>query len=175
MADALVLFFDDEADNKIRALWRALDDAGVPSLASRSHRRHRPHVSFAVAGTIPTAARKALRADLGLLSVPNLWLYTLGTFPTAENTLFLGAVTDAELLAVHSAVHDTLAGRVRHPSAAYLPGAWIPHCTLAVGGTLPHLAAGLAALHPVEPIKATVSEIGVVDTQTGEVDVLRRI
>lgn len=172
MAHALVLFFDPAADGEVRALWRALDASGVPSLATRSHRRHRPHVSFAVAGNIPLPARKRLRADLGMLSVPNLWLYTLGTFPTAENTLFLGAITDTELLAVHSAVHDTLAGAVRHPSSVYLPGAWIPHCTLALGITSAELATGLAALHPVEPIKAGVSEIGIVDTQTGEVDIL---
>lgn len=172
MADALVLYFDGEADSRVRALWRRLDGSGVPSLATRTHRRHRPHLSFAVAGKIPAAARAALRRDLALLSIPNLWLYTLGTFPHSDNILFLGAVTDAELLAVHSAVHDTLAGKVKHPAAAYLPGAWIPHCTLAAGLSAEQLAAGLAALHPVEPITATVTGVAIVDTQTGDVDEL---
>lgn len=171
---ALVMFFDGEADGQVRALWRRLESGGVPSMASKSHRKHRPHLSFAVAGTIPPGTRKALRTDLALLAVPNLWLYTLGTFPNAENILFLGAVTDAELLAVHSAVHDTLAGKVKQPSAAYLPGAWIPHCTLAMGIEPDQLTAGIAALHPIEPIKATITEIGIVDTQTGEVDTLLR-
>ena len=67
----------------------------------------------------------------GWVALPSLWLYTLGTFPTKENALFLGAVTDAEVLAVHSAVHDALAGKVRDPWAYYLPGAWVPHCALA--------------------------------------------
>lgn len=172
MAHALVLFFDDKADARVRSLWRRLESAGVPSLATKSHRKHRPHLSFAVAGTIPASTRKALRADLSLLVVPNLWLYTLGTFPNPENILFLGAVTDAELLAVHSAVHDILAGKVKQPSAAYLPGAWIPHCTLAMGIEPGQLTAGVAALHPIDPIKAAITEIGIVDTQTGEVDTL---
>ncbi|MEV0697392.1 2'-5' RNA ligase family protein [Saccharopolyspora sp. NPDC050389] len=167
MAQAVVAFFDDAADSEIRALWRRLDEAGVPSLATR---KHRPHVTFAAAGGMPTAARKALRAELELLSIPDLWLHTLGTFPGEERVLLLGAVVDTELLAVHSAVHDALAGRVQHPSAYYFPGAWIPHCTLAQGITDDQLAAGFQALQPPEPVRAGISEIAIVDTRTGEAE-----
>ncbi|QUG99780.1 2'-5' RNA ligase family protein [Saccharopolyspora erythraea] len=170
MAHALGLFFDDSAEEAVRALWKRLEAAGVPSLASRGHRRHRPHVTLAVAGRIPEGARRDLRAELSLLSVPDLWLYTLGTFPSDESVLLLGAVVDTELIAVHSAVHDVLAGKVSAPSAYYFPGAWIPHCTLAIGITGAELATGFAELCPPEPIRAPVSEIGVIDTRTGEVE-----
>lgn len=172
MAHALEMFLDDEADAAVRDLWRRLDDAGVPSLARYSHRRHRPHVSLAVAGAIPARARDALRADIGLLTLPRLWLYTLGTFPTEQNVLFLGAVVDTELLAVHSAAHDALAGLAKQPWAPYLPGAWVPHCTLAHDISAAQLAAGMAALHPITPIRAAVAGIGVTDTRTGEVQPL---
>ncbi len=175
MAHAVEAFFDEEADAVVRGLWQRLDAAGVPSLAARSHRQHRPHVTLAVAGTIAPRARDELRADLARLSLPRLWLYTLGTFPTDQNGLFVGAVVDTELLAVHSAVHDVLAGRVKQPWAHYLPGAWVPHCTLAQDLTTERLAAGFAALHPITPIRAAVAEVGVTDTRTGEVDVLRRL
>jgi len=172
MAHALEAFFDDQADAAVRASWHRLDDAGVPSLASFSHRRHRPHVSLAVAGAIPPKIRDTLRAELAPLAMPRLWLYTLGTFPTERNVLFLGAIVDTELLAVHSATHDVLAGRVRQPWAYFLPGAWVPHCTLAQELTVGQLAAGLAALHPVVPICAEVSRLGITDTRTGEVELL---
>ncbi|MEU5848278.1 2'-5' RNA ligase family protein [Saccharopolyspora shandongensis] len=167
MAQAVVAFFDDAADSAVRALWRRLDAAGVPSVAAR---KHRPHVIFAAARTMPTAARKALRSELELLSIPDLWLHTLGTFPGEERVLLLGAVVDTELLAVHSAVHDALAGRVQHPSAYYFPGAWIPHCTLAQGITDDQLAAGFRALQPPEPVRAGIGEIAIVDTKTGEAE-----
>ena len=170
MAQALECYFDAEADAAVRALWQRLEQAGVPSPAT--HGGHRPHVTFAVAGAIPAAARKDLTTDLTRLALPRLWLYTLGTFPTAENGLFLGAVTDAELLAVHVAVHDTLAGRVRDPWASYLPGAWVPHCTLAQDVTPDQLATAFTALHPITPVRARIAEIGVHDTRTGEIDVL---
>lgn len=156
----------------MRGLWRRLDQANVPSLATRTHGRHRPHVSFALAGSIPAKTRAALAEDLALLSIPNLWLSTLSAFSSVDTVLMLAAVVDAELLAVHSAVHDVLAGRVRAPSAYYLPGSWVPHCTLAQGIEPAQVAAGFAALYPVEPIKARVSEVAVVDTHTGEVDTL---
>jgi 2'-5' RNA ligase len=172
VAQALEFYFDDDAEDAVRALWRLLDRAGVPSLASATHRRHRPHVTFAGGGAIPAAVRRDLRTDLARLALPRLWLYTLGAFPTSANHVFLGAVTDAELLAVHVAVHDTLAGRVRDPWAYYLPGAWVPHCTLAQDLTPDQLTAAFAALHPVEPVRARISRVGVVDTRTGDLDVL---
>ena len=173
MAQVLAFFFDDDADTAVRALWQVLVRAGVPSMASLSHRTHRPHVTCAVAGSIPARARAALRADLALLSLPALWLYTLGTFASStEHTLFLGAVADTELIAVHSTVHDALAGKVRDPWAYYLPGAWVPHCTLAQDVTADQLVTGFATVHPFEPIRASITEIGIVDTRTGDVEEL---
>ncbi|RCW40152.1 2'-5' RNA ligase superfamily protein [Halopolyspora algeriensis] len=172
MAQALDLFFDAEADAAVRALWQRLDDAGIPSMAARTHRRHRPHVTLAMGASIPPSARKAVRTELEALSLPDLWLYTLGTFPAEESVLLLGAITDTEILAVHSAAHDALTGKVTQPSAYYLPGAWIPHCTLARGITRSELSAGFAALHPAEPVRAAVTAVGVTDTRTGEIDVL---
>ena len=60
--------------------------------------------------------------------------------------LVLAAVVDAELLAVHAAVHDALAGRVRARSPPTCPARWLPHCVLATERP----AAAFAALHPVD-------------------------
>jgi hypothetical protein len=165
---AVVVFFDGEAEGAVRGLWRRLDRAGVPSVAGRD--RDRPRVAFAAAGSISVKVRKALAEDLGHLALPALWLYTLGTFPSTENALFLGAVVDTELLAVHSAVHDVLAGKVKDPNAGHLPGAWLPHCLLARDLTAEQLVTGFAALHPITPIRARIAEVAVTDTRTGEVD-----
>lgn len=165
MAQTLEFFFDGEADAAVRGLWRGLSEAGVQSPA-----RHRPHVTFAAAQTIPAGTRNALREDLRLLSIPALWLSTLAAF---DGALVLTAVVDTELLAVHSAVHDVLAKRVKQPVAYYLPGSWIPHCTLAEGLEPDQMTAGFAAVYPVGSIRARITEIAVVDTHTGEADVLR--
>jgi hypothetical protein len=165
MAQALEFHFDGDADAAVRGLWRRLADNGVPSPATTS-----PHVTFAAAGTIPAATRNALRDDLRLLSIPSLWLSIL---TAADGELALTAVVDTELLAVHSAVHDVLAKRVKQPVARYLPGSWMPHCVLARDLEPAQMTAGFAALYPVGSIKAKITEIVVVDTHTGETDVLR--
>lgn len=169
MAHALDLFLDDSADAEIRALCRRLHDAGLP-IPEESHER--PHVRLARAGTIGAGVREALRDELRLLSIPGLWFYTLGTFPSESPALLLGAVVDTELLAVHSAVHDVLAGAVPQPSAYYFPGAWIPHCALARGLTAEQLVAGFAALGSIASIRAATTGVGITDTRTGEVEPL---
>lgn len=118
-----------------------------------------PGVIVAAASGIPAAAREALAAEVQLLVLPSIWLATLGTVAGRPAELVLAAVVDTELLAVHTAVHDALAGRVKGPVAAYLPGAWLPHCVLASDRP----AEAFAALHPVEPVRARVVAVDVKD------------
>ncbi|RDI20850.1 2'-5' RNA ligase family protein [Lentzea flaviverrucosa] len=161
---ALVAFFDDEADKKVRELQRRIG----------AKHAYPPHLTYAVASTIGPKVRKELREDLGRLWLPDLYLHSLSTFSTADNVLMLSAVVDTELLAVHSAIHDVLASNVKNPSAYYLPGNWVPHCTLAHDIDDDAMKAAFAAIFPVEPIRAKVREVSIVDTQTGEVDVLKK-
>jgi hypothetical protein len=138
-----------------------LDDAAVACVADLRARaaaagctvpKDRPALTAAAAAVIPPAAHAALDAELRVLALPSVWLATLGATAGRPAELVLAAVVDTELLAVHTAVHDALAGRVRGPVAAYLPGAWLPHCVL----TLSTPAAAFAALHPVEPVRARI-------------------
>jgi 2'-5' RNA ligase len=171
MADALEMYFDRQADAAVRGLWKLLADAGLPSLATRTHRRHRPHVSLTVAESLARVDVAPLRAAL-TAHRPALRLYVLGTFPGSEGALFLGVVVTAELLAFHAEVHAALAGqRVAH-WPYYQPGNWVPHCTLAEGLDRAEAAAAFGLLHGYEPIAATVTAIGIKDTATGSVNLL---
>ncbi|AOS61192.1 2'-5' RNA ligase family protein [Actinoalloteichus hymeniacidonis] len=173
MAVTLDFFFDDASDRTIRDLWQRLADIGARPVPGSTHPA--PHVRFAAAAEIAPRVRQDLRAELRALSLPSFWLTTLGTFATSAPVLMLGAVVDAELLAVHSTVHDVLAGRVKQPSAYYLPGSWVPHCPLAEGVEREALAAGFAELHPVRAIHARVVGVGVVDGRTGHTEDLVRL
>jgi len=142
-------------------------------MLTRTHRRHRPHVTFAAGAGIPRPARNDLTSDLRLLAIPTLWLATLAA--ARDDGLMLAAIVDTELLAVHSTVHDALAKRVRSPSAYHLPGSWVPHCPLAQGIEPGDVTTGFTTVHPVAPIRAKVSEIAVVDTHTGDAQTLLRL
>lgn len=142
---------DDDACSELSAMRSRLAGHGVPVSAAP------PAVTVAAAAAIPQPARAAMEAELRLLALPSIWLATLGTVAGRPDELVLAAVVDAELLAVHAAVHDALAGRVRSPLAAYLPGTWLPHCVLATERP----AEAFALLHPVTPVRARVVEVTV--------------
>jgi hypothetical protein len=137
---------DDAAGAELAALRARLAASGIAVPPGP------PAVTAAAAATIPPPARDALAAEVRLLALPSIWLATLGTVAGRPDELVLAAVVDAELLAVHTAVHDALAGRVRHPVAAYLPDSWLPHCVLATERP----AEAFALLHPAPAVRARV-------------------
>jgi len=146
MASTVRFRLDDTACAELTALRARLAAHGIATPAEP------PSVIAAAAGSIPPPAQEALEAELRLLALPSIWLETLGTVAGRPDELVLAAVVDAELLAVHGAVHDALAGRVRSPVAAYLPGTWLPHCVLATERP----ADAFALLHPVPTVRARV-------------------
>lgn len=153
---------DDPAVAALTGLRGRLAAAGVPAAAGT------PHVTVAAAGTVGRPARDALATELRLVALPALWLATLGSVTGDDDALVLAAVTDPEVLAVHTAVHDALAGRVRGAHAAHLPGSWLPHVVLATAR--PAEAFGL--LHPVAPVRARIVAVELHDSRSGRADVL---
>ncbi len=154
---------DDDAVAALQALRGRARDAGAEPAPDR------PQVTVAAAGTIPVPTRDALVADLRLIALPTLWLAALSSLPGDDEHLVLAAVTDPEVLAVHACVHDVLAGRVRSPHAAHLPGSWLPHCVLARSRP----AGAFAALHPVAPVRARIVAVELHDSRTGSTETLR--
>jgi 2'-5' RNA ligase len=166
------MYFDEDADADVRRLWQRLADAGLPSLAVRTHRRHRPHVSLIVAESLAAADLARLRPVLNAYQ-PVLHLHVLGTFPGSEGVLFLGATVSADLLAFHADVHAALAGQPVEHRPYYLPGNWVPHCTLAECLDEAEAAKALGLLLGYQPITATVTSAGIKDTRTGKITSLR--
>lgn len=171
MAHALEMYFDGQSDAAVRELWYLLAEAELPSLATRTHRRHRPHVSLTVAESLADADLEPLRSVLNAHQ-PILHLYVLGTFPGSEGALFLGVQVTKELLAFHAAVYAALAGQPIEHWPYYEPGNWVPHCTLAEGLDHAEAAKAFGLLLGYEPITATVSATGIKDTATGSITLL---
>jgi len=171
VAHALEMYFDHEADTAVWKLWQVLADAGLPSLATLTHRQHRPHVSLTVAESLACADLAPLRSVLGAHR-PTLHLYVLGTFPESQGALFLGVPATADLLAFHADVHAALADQPVEHWPYYLPGNWVPHCTLAEGLDKDDAAKAFGLLYGYVPITTTVASIGIKDTVTGAITLL---
>jgi 2'-5' RNA ligase len=168
VAHAIEMFFDDQADTEVRRLWQVLAGAGLPSLATRTHRRHRPHVSLAVCESLDSADLTRLRAVLADRH-PVLELHVLGVFPGPDGVLFLGVPATMNLLALHAEAHEALAGQPVTHWPYYLPGNWVPHCGLAQDLDSDGVAEAFRLLHGYRPVTATVTSAGITDTSTGNV------
>jgi 2'-5' RNA ligase len=141
--------------------------AGLPSLATRSHRKHRPHVTLVVAERIETTRLEAARHCLTATHL-DVTLYSPAVFQRS-GVLYLSVVPTLALLRLHQEVHAALHDGLIRPWELYSVGGWVPHCTLAQGLTRAQLARGVDLLHDHPIIETHVTGAGLLDTKTGEV------
>ena len=166
MALAVCLLFDARTDEAIRSLWRRLEDLGLPTLLSHTHGRHVPHLSYAVLRTFDVDAVSGaldLLPDEGPMS---LHFDALGMFRRSRCWLVPAVTSDiaARQDRVVEAVESTGAELHRH----YLPGVWVPHCTLAPRVRLEELPQLAASVYDVLPLVSTVESAALVNSSTGQ-------
>lgn len=132
MPFAIELLFDAKTDQAVRKLGNLLEKQKIPTILS-AHGAS-PHVTLAVFDKfdrkrmIPLLDRLAGR----FRPIP-LALSSLGNFPGSERALFLAPVVTPNLLKLHEILHLSLKGLIQGVLPYYLPGRWVPHCTLGMG------------------------------------------
>lgn len=131
MGFAIELYFDEESDKRVRQLWQALAEGGITSRMVDIEAR--PHISLAVLEKGRPSTIEQGIADFARHIEPfSLQLSSVGSFPTAEGVVFLAPVVTGSLLAVHDQFHDWLLKAGLVSLDYYLPGNWVPHCTVAI-------------------------------------------
>lgn len=174
VAYAIELFFNEQADTAVRRLWHRLAVSGLPSLETLGHRRHRPHVSLTVLETAQPPAVADVEDLADVRRLPALHFSALGTFGGDGGVLFLAPVVTEPLLVVYARLNDVLQDQGIAQWPHYLPGSWVPHCTLAMNLTPAELSAAAGLLAGFRLLRAEVAEVGVTDTETGDTTVLNR-
>src|SRR5215510_11260342 len=156
---AVELLFDRRGDEAVRRVWRAL---GGPVEARQSAR---PHVTLAVYGRVAPAPFAAALASWAAAARPlDLRLASVGLFPGDARVIFFAPIVTIELLELHRGFHAALASVGQDPWALYRPGAWVPHCTLAmeIDPAALHRAVDAARDAPL-PIDVRLSAVGLVE------------
>ncbi|PZE23068.1 2'-5' RNA ligase family protein [Curtobacterium sp. MCBD17_028] len=123
---SIELVFDDATDGALRAGWRALVDAGLPSLALHDSPSNRPHVTLVAGPTLePVPCLPAVAAT----HPAEVRFGGLTLFPAARGRFVLvrAVVVSEALGAFHRRVHEVVPGGL--PTS--LPDAWSPHVTIA--------------------------------------------
>jgi hypothetical protein len=134
MVAALEVYLDPVGSSRVRKLWDAMEDAGIPSLRDLTHGRHRPHLSLLAAPIFdPDPVRSALQG-LDVAPPMSLNLDHVGVFP--GRVLWLGPAPRRDLLDLQAQAYALLhsAGIALDPY--YAPGSWVPHVTVSM--RVPH-------------------------------------
>lgn len=159
---AVELYFDKKMEDDFFYFRESIYKSGVnPVLGNLGDR---PHVSLAVFGEVDIEQVIKITSNF----VPQCrqfpaQLSSFGAFPTDSNVVYLQPVPTHPLLDLHKRFHDHLQENDIQSSHYYLPGQWVPHCTLEF--ELPDgqfdLALHLCKEH-FKPIQGTYSSIGVI-------------
>lgn len=165
MSRGVVLWPDAETSARIVDLWQALEDDGVPSLRSHTHRRHRPHVSLIVGEDLDVEAARAALGPTPRSPIP-LRIEAVGLFP--EGVLHLPCVANAALLAEHRRVAEAAAPFVSGRWPYFEPDGWAAHLTLAYGLTDDHVARAVRTVAAHLPMVGWLTEAGIEDGTTGD-------
>jgi 2'-5' RNA ligase len=159
MSFAVEMYFDEAADRAVRAAWKALADAGIST--SMLDGISRPHVTLAVSDEIGATFKNALALFAKEVSPFELTFSHVGAFNTAEGVVFLAPTMTRSLLDLHQRFHAFFDQHAAKKWPYYLPGAWVPHCTLAFRLDAERLVAAFAIAAEVKlPLACGITEIG---------------
>ena len=127
---AIVAHFDLETESTIKEVWSDLSDHSISKYAEEITVR-RPHITLASYKNLDLDKFIPVFDDYyqSQTRIP-LTFNVLGTFFNSS-TLFLTPTPSLKLLNFHSQHHQYFEIFNDNPNSLYLPGRWIPHCTVA--------------------------------------------
>ena len=128
---AIEVTFDPETAGRIAELWEAIARARVSTFMKDVGAF--PHISLAVFDHLDCETMGDPIGELARSTPPiEISLSVAGTFPGPDGVVFVAPVATPELLAMHARLHTLFSGRGFVPWNHYRPGAWFPHCTVAM-------------------------------------------
>jgi hypothetical protein len=157
MALVIELSLDGCAAKAVRRVWdRVHEVTGSSALKSTGAW---PHVTLAIYDEA-TAGEIPLRAAIEGFDLPptRFLLDGAGVFPGAEGVAFLAPVADEALLRAQRRWHAAVPGS----DPLYLPGAWVPHCTVGIGLDEQQLQAAVATARGLLPVRGRFEKIALV-------------
>lgn len=163
MPFAVHLFFDANTEAGVRSVWKTLADTGIAPYMH--HSANRPHFTLAICEQLDlTRCEQQLKSfAASRIPLPVSFQY-LGVFPTTPAGVFLGSNVTAPLLELHAQLHETLHPICSEPNPYYLPGHWVPHCTLALELEARFITQVLdIGLQMELPVHAQITEIGLTE------------
>ncbi|MFJ9390069.1 2'-5' RNA ligase family protein [Nocardioides sp. NPDC101246] len=167
MALAVCQLFDARSDRLVRELWARLEEAGVGTMASHTHGRHHPHLSFAV---LRTWELGPVRDTLdGLPEGEPFRCSSHGSVIFPRGRVALAPSFPATVAMRQDRVARALleAGADLHKH--YRPGLWLPHVSVATRASAVQLPVIVNAVADVLPLELHAVRTALVDSSSGRI------
>ena len=150
----------------MRELWSRLEDAGVSTLATHTHRRHHPHLSYVVLRSWDLArVQEALALLPAAAPFPMSFHGTLA-FPRGRAALAPAVTADMALRQWRIVTALEATGAELHHN--YVAGRWVPHVSAATRAQGAQLTTVVRAIADVLPLTVRVDRAALVDSATGQ-------
>lgn len=127
---AFVAYFDNKTETLMKNIWKDLSVKNITQYGVENKGK-RPHITIA---DYDSLAKDVLIEMLDSYYEDkykvDICLNIIGTF-IKTGTLFIAPALSTELWSFHKEHHDYFNEFDKDKSSLYLPGSWIPHCTIA--------------------------------------------
>jgi 2'-5' RNA ligase len=163
MAYAVVFYFNKNSENPIYDIWKEFEEVG---LSPNKHKEGiRPHMTLAIFDSMGCKeCENELKRFVDESNMISIQANHLGVFPNQTSVIFIAPAPNIELLFFQKRIHQILEDKAEGPWEMYLPGKWIPHCTLAQQIEKKDLSTALNTCIQIRlPLELEISQIGVVE------------
>jgi hypothetical protein len=154
---------DCETENVIKEIWKELSSKSISFYAEEINDR-KPHITIASYNNLEK--NEFIHSmDRFYNSKPQVKspFSILGTF-MKSGTLFLSPINSRPLLDFHTNHHEHFKKYNDNRNSLYLPGKWIPHCTLANRLTNEKLSEAFAyCSERISTINARITEVSLIE------------
>src|SRR5262245_57216525 len=166
MALAVCLLFDGRSERLVRDLWSRLEALGIHTLESHTHRRHRPHLSYAV---LRSWDLERVRAALDELpDEPPVLVEGHGSVLFPRGRVALAVSIPAALAARQERVAQALVAAGADLHVHYRPGHWVPHVSIATRARGATQTRAVTTIADTLPLPLRVVRAALIDSATGE-------
>ena len=111
----------------------------------------KPHISLAVFDEVDIPRLCVILHEFAARLEPLTIRFSyIGLFPGTENIVFLAPVVTESLISAHAMLHRYLADADMKCHSYYLPGAWVPHCTITAEELLAQATETIQKIHSAQ-------------------------
>lgn len=165
MPYAVVLYLDSKDAKPLRQTISLLAQKNIAPYMQDSSIP--PHVTLAIYDELKCqTCEQKISALARKVSGFDLFFSFIGLFQTDEPVVFIAPTVTDQLLSIHHILHETLKDDAKDPWEYYLPGRWVPHCSLAVEFPPQNTMEAIQICRQLSlPLSIRVASLGVVQFQ----------